>query len=88
VIRSNTRSPHDPPPAPPWRDVFTPAPGQVSAVGAGTGVAIFTVVLFELHTGVKLGNLEACAVGSVGATVFGYAWTVFTRVLNKLVDRI
>lgn len=49
----------------------------------GTPTAIATVVLWEYHTGTELDSISATAIGSIGATVFGFLWYVVTALIIR-----
>lgn len=55
----------------------------VAAGAGGTPLAIFSVLLWETATGQQLDAIKACALGSLGASVFAYLWHVGTRLIEK-----
>lgn len=75
----------------PKPDPSTPGPqGKPTALGAatttalaGTPVAIITVMLTEHWLGHPLDTLSATVVGSVGASIIGYAFRVMQALLIK-----
>lgn len=72
-------------PAPPQK---TSALGQaLVAAGAGTPLAMLSVMLYQDAFHRVLSTNEALAVGTCGAAVLGYLWHVFQVGLNRLIIR-
>jgi hypothetical protein len=63
---------------------------SVASLTGGAPLAIATVwavQTFGMKPGSQIDPTVACALGSVGATVFGEAWKAFTAVLDRWVNR-
>jgi hypothetical protein len=66
---------------------LTPKIGDVSALMAGTPLAIVGVLLYEQVFGVKLETYAATAVGAVFATVVGYLFYVGKVLIDRWIAR-
>lgn len=66
--------------------------GQAAAGAAllgGTPLAILSVLLWKsYHPGMELDEISACAVGSVGASIFAYCWHAITRVIDHFLNKL